>query len=180
MAIFRVQVFYNRGLSGKWTNVYHVNAADIDAANAAAADTLAFGLLSLLDSSCILEKVLVSDLAGAAFITTALNLAGTSSASGDVLPLFNSMKALFPTTGIGRPDAKFMKGFITESITTNGQINGATITAVVADLAALITDMAAVGATLCSREGDAWGAPSIQPAVQMRQMHRKRARRTPA
>lgn len=179
MPVFRAQVFFKRGGSDKWTNVFHVDAADITTANDAVKDTLAFGLLSLLDSSCLIEKTLVSDLAGDEFITSPINQNGTSSASGDLLPLFNSVKALFDTEGIGRPDYKFLKGFLTESIQTNGIINSGTITAVVADLAALVSDMAAAGAALVSKNGDNWSTPSVQPAVQMRQMHRRRRRNPP-
>lgn len=178
MPVFRVQVNYTRGTNGKWSNVWHSSGVDITAVKDA---WLGFGvpdLLPLLDNSAKIATFLVSDLAGSQFITTAVGAAGTSSASGDTLPLFNSLKALFDDGSLGRPDYKFFKGFLTESIQANGLIASGTITAVETFLATLISDLDANGATLVSSDNDPYASASVQEEVAMRQMHRKR-RRTP-
>lgn len=179
MPVFRTQVFYTRGSTGKWSNVWHNSAALItDVVSAWSSDGIP-DLLPILDNTAQIASFLVSDLAGTQFVTTPVNAAGTSSASGDLLPLFNSLKALFPDGSLGRPDYKYFKGFVTESIQTNGNLNSGTITAVEALLATLIADMDAAGAALVSDDNDAYVSASVQEAVQMRQMHRKRKKTTP-
>jgi len=105
-----------------------------------------------------------------------VNEAGTSSASGDMLPLFNSVKALFPTAGFGRPDLKYFKGFLTESLQTNGLVNGGTITAVETLLQSLIDDLSGETVPLVADDSAAYATVTVQEAVQMRQMHRRRRR----
>jgi len=174
MGSFRVQVNYIRGAGEKWSNVWNCVATDMASAIADWSGVGAPDLLPLLDSSCQLKSLLVSDNDSDAFATVDLNLAGTSSASGDLLPLFNSAKVLFPDTSFGRPDLKYFKGFVTESIQTAGNLNSGTITAVNGLVATLISDMAAAGTTLGTKTGDAYTTATTQVAVQMRQMHRKR------
>ncbi len=179
MSLFRIQVFYQRGLGEKWSNVYHVDSADLFTAAAAAAGTLAPGLAPILDSSCLIVKVLTSDpTSPGTFIEAALAIAGTSSGSGDLLPLFNSARVLFPILSGGRPDYKFIKGFITESLQTNGIITTGALSALASQFGTVITDMSTAGANLVSDTLEGWSVVTPQAAVQMRQMHRRR-RRTP-
>jgi len=42
---------------------------------------------------------------------------------------------------------------------------------------AMIDDMTTNSTPLCDESGLAWGSASVQPAVQMRQMHRKRKKK---
>lgn len=179
MTIFRVQVNYTRGTTGKWSNVWHVSAADIVTAASTFLSTAVPDLLPILDNSAELASFLVSDLAGSQFVTQPVNAAGTSSASGDLLPLFNSLKALFPDGSLGRPDYKYFKGFVTESVQTNGILNSGTVTAVEGLLTTLITDMDAASVPLVSDDNDQYASATVQSAVQMRQMHRKRRKSTP-
>jgi len=176
MSVFRVQVFYQRGVSDKWTNVYHVDAADIGVATDAAVDVLRPALLPLLDDSCAIVKLLVSDPASADFVEQVSSAAGTSSASGSILPLFNSVKVFFRAGLIGRPDYKFLKGAITESVQTDGLLESTFVTAVDNAFTDLIGDMSTASAPLCSESGDLWTTVDVQEAVQGRQMHRKRKR----
>ena len=174
MALFRVQVNYKRGTTGKWSNVWHVNAADLATAAAAFQASGVPDLLPLLDNSAQLVSLLVSDPATSTFITSILNAAGTSTASGDLLPLFNSAKAFFADGSNGRPDYKYLKGFITESIQTNGVITSGALGVIVSQLGTLIADMDTAGAPLVSADNDPYLTVTAQPDVQMRQMHRKR------
>jgi hypothetical protein len=171
-----VQVFYQRAVGQKWTNVYHSTGADIGVVDTAVADFLVPDLQPMLDSSCQIVKTLVSDPASDDFIEHVLSEAGTSTASGDLLPLFNSAKVFFRAGVIGRPDYKFIKGFITESIQTNGLITSGALGALETGFTTVIADMLAADTPLCSESGDLWTDVNAQEEVQMRQMHRKRRR----
>lgn len=177
MTVFRVQVFYQLGLAGKWSNVYHVDAAGIADAIADFDAAATAPLLSLLDSQATLVKYLVSDLAGTQFSTVPKGLNGTSTASGDLLPLFNSVKVLVTAGAFGRPDYKFYKGFVTESIQTNGILTAGSMGYVDTAVQTMINDMITAGSPLVSENGTGWGTASVQAAVQMRQMHRRRKKK---
>jgi len=179
MPVFRVQVFYQRGLNEKWTNVYHVQGTDLLDVSGAVVGDMEPHLLALLDSSCTLVKYLISDPATGDFQDVPRNSTGTSTASGDLLPLFNSMKAFFQPNNLGRPDYKYYKGFVTESIQTSGNLLSGTINTVDTILTDMLADMTTAGTPLVSEDGATWSAPSVQTAVQMRQMHRRRRRTTP-
>lgn len=179
MPVFRVQVHYAFGAAGKWSNVWHVSGASLSVCENEFRVTGVPDLLPLLHNRCQLVSLLVSDLDGTTFITTPINAAGTSEITDELLPLYNSAKVLFSDGSFGRPDYKFFKGLLTELMQADG-----TITPGVADdidtlVEALITDMAATDVVLVSADNDQYESASVQPAVQMRQMHRKR-RRTPA
>lgn len=177
MPVYRVQVFYQLGLAGKWTNVYHVQAAGIaDAAGDFDAAATA-PLLQILDPQATLVKYLISDLVGTQFVTVTKGLNGTSTAAGDTLPLFNSVKVLITAGAFGRPDYKFYKGFITESIQTNGILTPGSMGYVDTAVQTMINDMITAGSPLVSENGNAWGQASVQAAVQMRQMHRRRKKK---
>lgn len=179
MASFRVQVNYIRGPGEKWSNVWNCVASDMAAC---VADWTAVGVLDLqpiLDSSCQIKSLLISDNDSDAFATVDVNVAGSRSGSGDLLPLFNSAKALFPDTSFGRPDLKYFKGLVTEADQTAGQLVSGTVTEIDTRVTTLLTDMAAAGTTLGTKVGDAYTTVSVQVAVQMRQMHRKRRRTAP-
>jgi hypothetical protein len=174
MAVFRVQVFYARAINEKWTNVYHVESASLTDAAANVDTAMTANLLSILNVSCQLVKYLISDSASPAFIETPKNLAGTNSDGGTMLPLFNSVKVRFPTAALGRPDYKYYKGFITEDSHVAGELTSGTQVTIFGALQNMLADMVIAGDTFVSHEGDLWSDPVVQPAVQMRQMHRKR------
>lgn len=178
MPVFRVQAHYSKDGSSKWSNVWHVSASDISTAAVAFESIGVPDLLPLLNNACQLDSLLTSDLDGAEFITTPINAAGTSGASGDLLPLFNSVKVLFTDGSLGRPDYKFFKGLLTEGGQVDGVIDGTTLGVIGGLVSALITDMDSDGEPLVSVDNDQYTSATVQPAVQMRQMHRRR-RRTP-
>ena len=175
MAVFRIQVNYRRGLTGKWSNVWHVNAADLDTAAAAFTDQMAPDLLPALNNGCVLVSGLISAEGSNAFRTIPINTNGTSSFTGDSLPLFNSMKVLFSDGSDGRPDYKYIKGLITEALAqTDGVIGDTDAAAFEALFDSLISDMDTAGAPLVSLDNDPYASSSVQREIQMRQMHRKR------
>jgi hypothetical protein len=174
MPVFRVQVNYKLGVTGKWSNVWHVSGADLTGAADAFETEGAPDLLPLLDNSATMVSLLVSDEAGPTFLTRNLNAAGTNTGSGDLLPLFNSCKAFFDDGSFGRPDYKYFKGFVTESIQTAGVLTSGAQGYVVSQLGTLIADMITAGYPLVSSDNDQYATASVQADVQMRQMHRKR------
>ena len=179
MAEFLIQVKYKRGVGEKWSNVWRVDAADLFTAAAAASGVLAPGLAPILDSSCLIVETLTrTPGVPGAFITEALAIAGTSTGSGSILPLFNSAKVLFPLLSGGRPDLKYFKGFLTESITENENILTGALGVLSSVLVGVISDMATAGATLVDNGGNNYSVVTPQAEIQMRQMHRRR-RRTP-
>jgi len=93
-----------------------------------------------------------------------------------MLPLFNSIKVLFTSAALGRPDFKFLKGIMTEDANEGGFVASSVKTAVLTAFASMISDMSTSSAPLCSETGDEWSGISVQDAVQMRQMHRRRKR----
>jgi hypothetical protein len=178
MPVFRVQVNYRFGLTGKWSNVWHISGATLtDGADVFLA-TAVPALRTLLHPDCLMVSLLVSDEAGPTFITAPVNAFGTSSDSGELLPLFNSVKALFADGSLGRPDYKYLKGIVTEGGQIDGDVAAALKLAVEGTLGTLLGDMEVAGFPLVSADNDQYVSVSAQPAVQMRQMHRKR-RRTP-
>lgn len=176
MAVFRVQVFYEKGDIAKWTNVYHVSADTLlEARDNFSAVAVAF-LLDLLNTTCLIRKILVSSLTSDDFSEEPLNEAGTSSSGGTLLPLFNSVKVLIQPANLGRADYKFFKGYLTEDLHSAGFLGTGVSSTVDGIVTSMITDMIAASAPLCSENGDLWVSPSVQEAVQMRQMHRRRRR----
>lgn len=180
MTIFRTQVNYRHGATGKWSNVWHNEAADIPAVLSAWTSDGVPDLLPLLANSCTLHSLLVSDPLTDEFVTLLVDASGTSSASGDLLPLFNSLRAFFSDGSLGRQDNKFFKGYLQESATADGVISSGVTGGVVIMLGTLIADMSTAGAPLVSTQGDPYVSASVQAEVQMRQMHRKRKKAVPA
>jgi len=181
MAVFRCQVFYQRGEGDKWTNVYHLSGADLSGALIAAANELVPGLLPLLHASCRIVKVLVSSMTTDDFVESSIEQAGTSAFTDSMIPFFNCVKAKFNTAGLGRPDLKFYKGWLTEALNDSGVITSLDLSDFTDALNSLIVDMSTAEYSLCSENGDLWstGGCTLQPAIQMRQMHRKRRHVTP-
>jgi len=68
---------------------------------------------------------------------------------------------------------------VTESLQNDGFLTSGAQGEVDTRLTTLITDMNAAGVPLVSSQGEAYSNVSVQSAVQMRQMHRKRRRTTP-
>lgn len=177
MALFRIQVFYQQGTGEKWSNVYHVDAADLFTAAASASGVLAPNLLPILQPAVNLVRVLTSDpTTPGVFIEDAIGLAGTSTFTGELLPFFNAAKVLFPILSGGRPDYKFIKGFITEAMQAGGLLVPDALTTLDAVFGTIISAMSTSGSNLVSDTLELWSVVTPQQAVQMRQMHRKRRR----
>lgn len=169
----RVQIFFTQTGDRFWTNVFHVNAVTIDAAAAWANTTLATVMTSQLADNFRAVKTLVDHIGDDTFVTTPISIVGGVNGAG-YLPLFNTIKVNFSVAGHGRNDYKFVRGWLIESLVEDSQILEGTRTALEAIFDGLITDSAAAGVDLVDSDGNLWLTASVQSAVQMRQLHRRR------
>lgn len=174
MPVFRIQVFYQLGTIGKWSNVWHALSADIPTLLTDVSAVMVPDLQPALHPDATLLRTLISDLDGDLFVTTEQNVGGSSSESGSLLPLFNSVKVLLNSGELGRPDLKYIKGFVTEDMQTDGVLEPTQQSAIDVRFTTLLSDMAAAGSPLVTLGGSEYVSASVQAAVQMRQMHRKR------
>jgi len=174
VATFRLQVFYQIGEGGKWSNVYHVSGSDLAEVVAAFSTDMLPGLLPVLHASARIVKILASSLTDASFLEQPISAFGTSAATDGRLPLWNCVRALISTDAPGRPDVKFLKGYLTEGTIAVDLIEAAAVSVLSTNFNAIISSMTTNGTPLVSESGDLWLTAVIQPEVQMRQMHRKR------
>ena len=170
----RLQVFYQRGEGAKWSNVYHLDVETITDAITGFQAAMKSHLLTLLHSSCRITKVLASSLVDDTFQEASIEEAGESSFTGSLLPFFNCVKVLAFTSGLGRPDVKFMKGWLEEGNTSSGEIDPSALSDFVDEMNAMRSDCVDEACALVSENGDNWGTLTAPPLIQMRQMHRKR------
>jgi hypothetical protein len=177
MGIFRIQVNYTFQTVNKWSNVWHCTAADLASVAAGVVTTMEGSLLLMLSNSCVLKSFLISDDASDAFLTVDRNSAGLYTSSGPLLPLWNACKIVFPPSDFGRPDVKYMKGIVGENVQTDGLLSSTFLTDMDTAVEALIDTMDTDSIPLCSENGDLYETAQVQPAVQMRQMHRKRRKK---
>jgi len=175
MTLFRVQVFKTQNSLRFWTNVYHIEGPDIEAVAAFSNIVLAVGEASLMDGSFIVSKTLVDDTTSNDFISTPLAIPGSLSGVS-VLPLYNTVKVNVSVAGFGRNDYKFYRGGLTEAGQTNGVLETAVQDAYEDMVNAFIADATAAGLDMVDNAGNLWQVAETQPAVQMRQLHRRRRR----
>jgi hypothetical protein len=176
MAVTRIQVFYQRGEGDKWTNVYHANGASLEVVRDAVVSAMLPQLIEILSPACRIVKFLVSSLTDDTFLEQSVEEFGDSAFTDSLLPFFNCVKVLIQTASLGRPDVKFIKGWLTEAITESGVIEPTEIAPFVGVFNTMIGDMEDASAFLCADDGGAWTTVSVQPTIQMRQMHRRRRR----
>lgn len=176
MANTRIQVFYQRGEGDKWTNVYHADAASLPALSTAFTSIMQVHLLNMLDPSVRIVKALFSSMTDDTFVETSIEEPGVLFGAGSLLPFFNRVKLLFATAGLGRPDVKFLGGWVGEDNSASGVNDPTKLADLVTEFNTLIEDMDANGTPLQSEAGDAWNECTAQPGIQMRQLHRRRKR----
>jgi len=179
MAVFRLQVFNQIGEGAKWTNVYHIRASNLAATIDAFSTDMKAHLLEMLHASARIVRVLASDPLTDAFSEISVEEFGTSSFTDSLLPLFNCVKVSIGTAASGRPDVKFMKGWVTEESSDSGVVDPTALGNFINEFNSMIDDMSGDATPLVSDTNDAWGTATGQPAVQMRQLHRKRKKPTP-
>lgn len=176
MAVFRVQVFYEVPAMGKWTNVWHVESATLTDARFGVSTTMVPILVTALDGSGTLLRTLISEVGTSAFVDDPQNESGTFTGSGPLLPLFNCVKVLFTTSTFGRPHLKYIKGIVGENVQTDGVLDSVFQSDMDVLFQGLVDDMSSAGVPLVTEAADTFLTASVQSAVQMRQLHRKRRR----
>jgi len=169
----KVQIFFTKDGSRFWTNVYHVNALTLDAAAAWANIVLAGAMTNQLCDVFHVAKTVVDHLADDTFVSTPLNLVGEVTET-EILPLFNTVKVDIAVAGNGRNDGKFIRGWLRESVMTDGAIASAALSAFDDIFSGLIADSTAAGVDLCDADGNLWLTATCRPAIQERQLHRRR------
>lgn len=173
----RVQIFFTKTGDRFWTNVFYVNALNIDAASSWANVVLATAMVSELNEAFRCVKTLVDHLADDTFASTPLNLPGET--AGSYLPLFATACVDISVTGHGRNDKKFIRGWLHEGITTDGNIDDAVRTAFDDVLNGLIADSTASGVDLVDKDGHLWELATTRLAITGRQEHRRRKKIVP-
>jgi len=168
----RVQIFFTRNGDRFWTNVYNVNATTLAEAVAWANTILATTMSEQLGNMFSVVRTVVNHLADDTFASTPLSIPG--GASGSFLPLFDTIKVNVSVAGFGRPDYKFIRGWLQEASTEDGLITDAAIAVVQGIFEGLIATSTAAGVDIVDSAGNVWETPAVQQAVQMRQLHRRR------
>jgi hypothetical protein len=176
VAVFKCQTFKQIGTGRPWSNVWHFIASDLEAA-ASVAEAITNSEAGILSPAVTITKRIVREVGGGPdFVSVALAVAGTLTGSGDLWPLFNTIRVIVTVAGFGRNDGKFLRGLIGDAITAGSVINGDTVTFVRNHLIDLLDTMTGTGTPLCADDGALWDAIDVSPIVQMRQEHRKRRR----
>lgn len=156
--------------------MYHIRATSIADARSSLASIGVPFFRSLLHPANTLVSTLLSALGDNTFISDSVELSGLSADGGSLLPLFNSAKVLASTSATGRPDYKFLKGYLTETLTEDGQIETTARNGIQNAFQDFVTDMQAEDTPIVSESDDLWGIISVRGPVQMRQEHRRRRR----
>lgn len=178
MALYRIEIFKSIG-EEKWENVYLVDAGSLEAAVAAGA--IIYPVEEDFHSTSVLfDYMRVSTVAEGddIYTTVPLNTNGARGTAGDLLPLFNTLRADIQVAGGGRPSRKYYRGVIGESDQSAGIVASGIRTQVVTDLQSAIDDLSALGTPLVDPDSQEWVTPTAALRVQMRQL-RRGARRTP-
>lgn len=153
---------------GYFTNVYHVDAASIAAAQAIA-DAIVLIEKAIFANVHLFVKYRVQEtnpVAHSGYLTP-LSGVGSRTISGDYLPLFNCVRVdLFPATG--RPSRKYLRLFVQESEQANGQLTSGFVTSV--NTAYTNPLLATTG--LCDPQGQPFIRAVTNPLVAMRQLRR--------
>jgi hypothetical protein len=180
VAIFKIEIFKSHA-GENWGNVYHVNATDLTAAQAAA-PILGAMEVSFHQVGILVQYARVSDIVPNTdnFVTVPINDIGDSTGTGHILPLFDTLR-LDLSVGAGRPGRKYYRGVLTtDNITDDiGTVDPDASGPVVTAFNNAIADCTAADATLVQPDGDVLTEASAFPTVQMRQLHRKRRPASP-
>jgi len=174
MTVYRVQVNFRTNSGGKWSNVYHVRGTLLGDVRANLESVAVPVWTQFLHPANTLVSLLISSDSDDTFLSDVLELPGTSADGGSQLPLFNSAKVFFSTSVSGRPDYKFIKGWLTETLTEDGQLETTARNGIKTAFQDLLGDMASEDTPFVSESDDLWGIVTVQGKVQMRQEHRKR------
>lgn len=158
-------------LTEYWSNRYLVEANTIqDAANAA--DTIVATERTFHTTLVQFTKVRTSEFpqGGGFFIVKPIGLPGQRANSGDLLPLFVTVRVDFPA-GLGRPSRKYYRGVISEADIAGANLLAAARTFIQTSVNAFDPQ------PLVDPQVSPLGTGVVQSTVQMRQLRRGTKRR---
>lgn len=175
MAVFQVDVQTKAGAI-YISNIWHVNAADLAAAHIQAGN-LAVAHAMTIPSFWAIDYIRTSTPApgDGAYIAQPINIPGTRSTPGQILPYFNRFRVTF-SVGFRRPLTKYLIG-VGEADCDGDQFTNA----VIAEFQAGFVNAVVNGPTLdvCSPGGLPVLSGGLNTAVGMHQLRRASKRRTP-
>jgi len=149
-----------------WTNIYHVSAADEEAALDVGEAVAALEAAIMYDV-CLITRLNArqsSVLAGSGR-QRAVSIQGDRDSSGkQFLPLFNAVRVTF-TDGISRPDQKYLRLPIAEDEQNSGALDSGLIDLIGLDYSAPLMGVSGV----VSSDDAPYTSAVVQPQVQMRQ-----------
>lgn len=169
-----IQIFKQLG-NEKWSNRYLVEATLLsDAVNAAQTITLRERNFHATNVQFTLARVSTELPGDEIFQTVPLNTVGAMTIDGGQLPLWNVVRVDI-TVGSGRPSRKFYRCPIDEGRTENGIVSGTFVSAITADINALIGEVNTLDSvTLVDPDGQAWVDATVHGLLVNRKLHRRR------
>jgi len=174
--LFKVQVFKRLfSQEHEWSNVYHVESADMGGA-AVMADVIAAAEESFHYNNVFFTKARVSNPGFANdFTIVTLNVAGFGGDALDQLPLWNVVRASL-NVQFGRPSFKFYRLPLREQDQTNGVINNGLATTITTALTPLLATPTSDG--IVDESDHFFTGVTVDTLVHERQVHRRRRRRS--
>lgn len=168
MPTFRITLEKFHATTGEyWTNIYHLNAADIAAA-VPLMDAIQALEVPIHKTTVVITKGRVDDNVEDTdvFFTKVYNSPGTANTMGELVPLFVTTRVDFGSTAGGRPSRKYYRGTLDESDVSmtafgTGHTNR---------MATFITGLIGTGYT--DQSGNDINSGALYPAPQMRQLRR--------
>jgi hypothetical protein len=156
-----------------WTNVYHVNTADLASAITAGNSivTLEKTIHANATTFTKMRTRNTSDLAQAGTITPLTGTGGR--AATNPLPLFNVFRIDFGVSS-GRPSRKYIRGPLGSGDSTNGAVTSTTVTTIQNSFIAPMLNLNVV----TDPQGQPWLNGTVWPYVGMRQLRRGSKRKT--
>jgi hypothetical protein len=183
MSRWRIQVY--KSLAGDprgWSNRYFVEAPDMSTA-VEAGNAIQVAEVALHCSATTIESVRTDDNTPGTdvFNIQTVGEPGTwySNGSEQYIPLFNCVRVDIDVLGGGRPSRKYYRPPIGEGHIVNGQGDATSYVGHFEDvITGLISNVAAMGASIVDPDGQDWVTPHCLAPVAMRQRHRRRRKVT--
>lgn len=173
MPVFKVDIQVLQGTT-YLTNVYHVNVADIAAADASMDDIAAIHAAGLPNVFSVVSGRVSSPAPDdGVFFTRPYNIVGSRPFTENLLPLWNRFNVTF-SVGPTYLCRKFYPG-----VTEGDQLDGIVLTATQAAIKTLYMDPLLVLGVCCNPDGLIFSSGAVKPTVAMRQLRRRKKRTTP-
>lgn len=181
MPLFRVQVFKTHPLNGdrEWSNDYFVRASTLTLASGAAT-TIRIAEQAFHNVATIFTKSRTSSVTphDDAFVTEIVNEPGTRTNPSNNLPLFDVVRVDMSVVGGGRPSRKYYRLPLGTSDVANLVVDSTLRSTIDAALSALIADLNTAATPWVDPDDQEINDAAAAEKVGMRQLHRKRRKKT--